>query len=677
MISPIVLMCCGLLAAAPEQSGSTRVDNLRAYETAKAQTGRNAEAHVKLALWCEARGLKAQRQRELQAALTIDPDNFAARGLLGQVAFQGRWEDPEDVAAKLKADEALSAKLAAYNTRRDALLQVSGKPGKNSRAALAKAHVAVGMWCEQNALQAEAMAHFTSAVVLDPYRDASWKHLGYVKHNGHWMSRGQMGDERREADAQRRANLFWEPKLRKWRTDLGESRLQREQAEERLAEVYDPRAIASIIRVFRDGTEKGQSLAIQLLGQIDTPESTWQLASLAVASEFSPVREAAIQVLKKRESRDYAGQLVEMIHTPVRYRVQPVSGPGSPGALLVETPRFRMLRTYDAPPPFMLNSSFYGYVGYDANGLPVVARGIELLGMAKKSLDGQARTVAMFEARAQGLIAEANLKAASSQQQLIADVNSIETNNAQAEVINSRVADVLQGALDAPQAPPVVKPAASDLLTETDIPGEDAKLAPKNDEDSWRAWWYDRLGYRYDPPATITLTIAVSPQTPPPAVYSCFIAGTPVRTREGLRPIETLRVGDQVLSQDIATGALTFQPIMVVHHNKPGRTLRLTLDDGEVLSASVYHRFWRPGHGWAMARELKSGDVLRTLEGVARIESVEEGVIEPLFNLDVAQSRTFFVGRGDTLVHDNTLPALRVKPFDIPPALAALGAPAQ
>ena len=36
----------------------------------------------------------------------------------------------------------------------------------------------------------------------------------------------------------------------------------------------------------------------------------------------------------------------------------------------------------------------------------------------------------------------------------------------------------------------------------------------------------------------------------------------------------------------------------------------------------------------------------------------------PVFNLDVAGARTFFVGMKDALVHDNTLPDSHLEPFD-------------
>jgi hypothetical protein len=170
----------------------------------------------------------------------------------------------------------------------------------------------------------------------------------------------------------------------------------------------------------------------------------------------------------------------------------------------------------------------------------------------------------------------------------------------------------------------------------------------------------------------VTIVENVSPaQLPPPYITTCFAAGTPVHTLDGPRPIEAIQVGDQVLTQDAATGALSFQPVVFRHHNPPGKTLRVALAGGESLVCSVYHRFWRAGRGWAMARELKPGDTLRTLGGLVRVAGVETDSIQPLYNLDVAASRTFFAGTRNVLVHDNTLPDHRLEPFDAVPVVDA------
>jgi len=639
----LVLVCSSLLALAPEDSAPdpSRDADLKTYETLRDKVGQDSPAHVKLALWCEAHGLDAERLKHLALAVLTDPKNATARGFLGLIAYRERWERPEQVSRRIEADAVLTAKLAEYNARREKLLGRIGEAGRSPKVARAAsaAHDALGVWCKKNQLDAEAKAHFTSAAVLDPYNEAPWKHLGYVKSNGRWMSREQLAAEEREATAQSRADRRWEPLLKQWRADLATSD-KRVHAQEQLDAVADPRAAAAIVRVFRDGDPAHEALAVNMLAKITTPVATRALAELAVLSKTQAVRSAAIDALRSRTPREYVGMLVDQIHAPMRYQFEPVRGPGSPGALVIETPRFKMLRTYDAPEVFQPGPNFYGYVGYDANGMPVIIQGKELrrLSMeASPNLD-----IAALERRTLGLIAAANMKAAASQQQMLSDVSAIEQANAQTDAVNTRIATSLQGAADAPQLDP-------------------------GDEHGWQRWRYDQLGYRYDPPAQTQIAVSGSSQSPAPSIKSCFVAGTPVRTIHGLRPIESLQVGDQVLSQDTTRGTLTFQPVMVVHHNPPGSTLRLELDNGETLVPSIYHRFWRAGRGWAIARDLKPGDFLRTLEGRTRIKTISPGPTAPVFNLDVAESRTFFVGDHGALVHDNTFPASPTTPFDAEP----------
>ncbi|MBX6313138.1 MAG: Hint domain-containing protein, partial [Isosphaeraceae bacterium] len=145
--------------------------------------------------------------------------------------------------------------------------------------------------------------------------------------------------------------------------------------------------------------------------------------------------------------------------------------------------------------------------------------------------------------------------------------------------------------------------------------------------------------------------------------HSCFAAGTPVRARDGLRAIETLRVGDQVLTQDTTTGALSFQPVLAALHNPPNATYRIELGDTTIVATGI-HRFWKAGQGWAMARELKPGDVLRTLSGLARVIAVESDAVQPVYNLEVGRNASFFVGRRGVLVHDYSLAQPTPHPFD-------------
>jgi hypothetical protein len=506
----------------------------------------------------------------------------------------------------------------------------------------ALAHEKLGSWCDQQGLKDEAIAHFTTAVQFDPYLDAAWKHLGYVKHQGRWMTHEQIRAEDQEALAQRAADRRWDAALKKWKGQLQDKRRKHE-AEESLAKVSDARAVPAIVRAFSRGSEADQRRAVTMLSGVASPASAKELARLAIMSDSTSVRETAIESLKTRETRDYVSQLIDTVQSPVEYKVQPVQGPGSQGALLIDTPRFTMLRTYDAPPAFNLASSFRGTVTYDGEGMPIVIRGVELDRM--KFMNGRNQMAILAEAKEETrkLIIEANIKAQAAQQQIMADVAAIDQFNIQAAALNARILPALSQAAGAPES--------------------------ATDQDGLYTWWFDRLGYRYEAPEKVQSAVNAFPQVQPYSLTTCFAAGTLVSTIEGGKPIEKVRPGDLVLSQDVAIGRLDFCPVVMVHHNAPNQTLRVTLSDDEVLLASIYHRFWRAGSGWSQARDLKQGDTLRALGKTLSVVSVEPGDTEPLYNLDVARNRSFFVGNGRVLVHDNTLPPARLAPFDACPIL--------
>src|SRR4051794_38907822 len=177
MLAPLLLaLGLGLLAESPTDSPSPSNPDLALYETAQRTVGRDSAAHVKLALWCEERGLGAERDKHLAMAVLIDPRNATARGLMGLAAYRGSWQRPEAIAEKVRSDETLTARLAEYNGRRERM--------KDS----AKAHWDLALWCDEQRLEAEARAHFTAVTRLDPGRDAAWVHLGCKKQGARWVT---------------------------------------------------------------------------------------------------------------------------------------------------------------------------------------------------------------------------------------------------------------------------------------------------------------------------------------------------------------------------------------------------------------------------------------------------------------------------------------------------------
>ncbi len=687
-----------LFALAPAEAPSPETDRA-AYGAAAEKAGRDAHAHLKLALWCEAHGLKPEELKHLALAVLLDPKDVTARGLLGLVAYRGRWLRPESVGAAVNADRGLNAHLAEYNTRRSAMAQT------------ADAHWKLGLWCEQNGLGAEARAHFTTVTRLDPTREAAWKRLGCKRHDGRWLTETQIAAERDEAEAQRKADKHWKPLLAHLRAALG-NKEKRAEAERALAAVTDPRAVPSIWSVFANAGANDQVVAVQLLSQLDSPGASRALALLAVYSDSAEVRRSATQILRTRDTREYLGALIALLHKRLKYEVRPVGGPGSPGVLFVEGQKFNVQRLY-APPPFPTGLIQPGDQVIFEYGLPVLSRFLGTTVETKTQIvDQQSRDVGPYftedsvqrtginprvqerfrdtfrttttqttttpiehfeEIPIGQLMLQYQQSALVAQQQEANDVAVVENYNAFVGKLNDRVTQVLNGAT-----------------------GQDLGEAPR----SWMAWWADQLGYAYrsaptqpvptfvqnvpleylPPGVPITTTDQAGPSTVTTSTmsgvtnnfgHSCFKAGTPVHTLNGTRPIETIQVGDQVLTQNTASGALTYQPVVAVFHNRPSETLRIELS-GETVVATTIHRFWKPGKGWVMARQLQPGDTLRTLGGLAQVTAVASDQVQPVFNLQVADGQSFFVGTVGTLVHDNSVVEPVTAPFDAAPELSAV-----
>ena len=693
IVGAVLNLTLSQIGVAADVPSSTRAE----YEAKKAAAGTDTASQIRLALWCEEHGLTADRAQHLRAAVASDPGNTLARGLLGELEHGGKWLPPERLGAVLKAeatdttivdeyharravldktDEAIQTRVAVIKSqgtdaaksweangaereragdevgarqmrqratmvRSQAMRNASLFQARRSRT-LAMDHVKLGEWCEKNGLKTDAVVEYTLAVHLSPRLDDAWRRLGYIRHSNRWMSPEEIQADRDEAKAQAAATSYWEPLLKRWKGWLGQ-KANRAGALENFAKVNDPRAIEAVRRVLVTRSAEEQSIAVQILSAIDRPASTQVLAFLAVYSTADKVRDAAMAALKTRSRRDYVPEIVAMIHSPATYQVLPVMGPGSRGVLLIDTPRFQLERSYDAPAAFTVSDQFYGYVGYDNNGLPIAIRGRELDAIAKdlspKRLVHAEETLERVEARTQQFLAEAGIKAEAAQRQLIADIQQVESMNAQATQVNAWASDVLKETAGAP-----------DTLS--------------YDEDAWQTWWYDSVGYSYSPSEKEYVSEQGFQSPPPPRLYSCFVAGTLVTTLNGPKEIESIRPGDRVLSQNTDTGALGYQPVLKLHRNPPSATVRLALDNGEEVVPSIYHRFWLAGKGWALARDLKEGDVLRGIEGRVKVVKAKSDAIAPVFNLDVAADHTYFVGRHQYLVHDNTLPPTQVKVFD-------------
>lgn len=138
-------------------------------------------------------------------------------------------------------------------------------------------------------------------------------------------------------------------------------------------------------------------------------------------------------------------------------------------------------------------------------------------------------------------------------------------------------------------------------------------------------------------------------------VTSCFPAGTAVSTLRGQQSIETIRVGDRVLSQHVDTGQLAYKLVYNVTIRRPSPMVEIDAG-GEKLRATRGHPFWVNGRTWLMAKELEAGMVLHSLRGAVVVENVARAPSASAYNLVVGDYNSYFVGEQELLVHDNTQP---------------------
>lgn len=139
------------------------------------------------------------------------------------------------------------------------------------------------------------------------------------------------------------------------------------------------------------------------------------------------------------------------------------------------------------------------------------------------------------------------------------------------------------------------------------------------------------------------------------SVDPCFLPGTPVVTPSGVRPIDTLVEGDEVLAR--MPGELPVAARVAKVHRSATRTVVTLGVRGETIRTTAGHPFWSDGdRAWQPAKALVPGDILLTLAGPQRLDTVtiDDDDLQPTLNLEVEGLHTFLVGTAGALVHNGT-----------------------
>jgi len=132
---------------------------------------------------------------------------------------------------------------------------------------------------------------------------------------------------------------------------------------------------------------------------------------------------------------------------------------------------------------------------------------------------------------------------------------------------------------------------------------------------------------------------------------SCFIAGTKIATSTGTELIETLSIGDKILSYNKKTNSKTIGVVTNIFSSEQEGYFILKTNNREV-SVTSKHPFLTI-NGWKLVQELQIGDLLLTENGIEKLNGktfIEGDVI--VYNLTVDSLHTYFAN--GFVVHNKT-----------------------
>jgi hypothetical protein len=558
----------------------------------------------------EEREAVAQRATVLQPVLEQSPDLALARWLAGYVSVGKEW--------------ALFDQVPEQSERNDALREYRVRRG--TQELKFDEHLELANWCEKHRLPDQAQAHLFAVVSEQPQRSDLWRRLGYKLVDGRWMTTKEERELEQRWQQRQRDLKRWRGRAANLAQRLSEPKPEaRAIARQQLLEIDEVSALPALEAALTTSTPELALEFVNWTKGINRVETTLTLARLAIVSEADSVREHCVESLRQRPLDDYAPALLDILSTPYEAGPTLVDAPGirpggnspwssayQPGQVVavrqfhretrdrIELATIRTVAVAQSAP----ESIFRSFRNPRSNSPGATQR------IAREQND-QARNLADQTAEYERRMSAAN--------------QSIET-------INNRVDHV--------------------LASVTGLQQPDAAQG-------WWAWHQSYMATESTGPKGI-VEVGETERLPVSDIrvrqMSCLPAGTPVYTELGPRPIESLRLGDRVLSKDIDSGELSYRPILKTTVRKPQPLVKLCSAQ-ETIQATRGHHFFVSGRGWVMARDLQPGDRFHGVYGTVTLTDVVPGDTAAVYNLVVDRTNTYFVGRSLVLSHDVTPPS--------------------
>jgi hypothetical protein len=605
------LLVCALtaLAAAILASSSHAAEKTPTAAPAADAAVKEAREHLQQALLAETLGDNQERAARLGKALLAAPDLPEANWHSARVRVGNEWLPLSQVVNRAQSDP----NLQEYRELRD-------------KAVTAKALRDLARWCNKNNLPDLMRLHYAQLLGHEN-ADAEMKkeavrQLDLREVNGAWVPADELKAREEQAKQVEAAIAKWRPLLKKLQEQIdGEDYARRDRAIEEFHKLDDVAIIPVLESFLLDAGERFQEEAIERLATFPHYEATEVLVRYAILGRTSIVRDQASAALKPRPMHEFVPLLLAGLTAPFKSRFQIVwdrQGKISYShALLREGSSANLLlMSHDLAVP---RHSVQKVRKDDT--VRVYAPEVPKTDVAKYSLGvtpAQALALQLSNTKTRAGNIESEVLLA----------------NSAIAAANERVFEALE------------------ISTGKQMAREPLK---------WWSWWqsfnqnywprptsyaYRSNAYNYYSSQTYITHLTGT------RGYSCFLAGTPVRTQLGQVPIESIKPGDRVLAQDQDTGELAYKVVIATTIRPPAKMVSIDAG-GEKIVTTLGHPFWVAGHGWKMAQELKTGDLLHGLGGTLSVSAIEPTKEAAAHNLVVDDFNTYFVGQAGLLVHDN------------------------
>ncbi len=570
---------------------------------------------VSQALQAEVDGDLLTRKRLLAEAVELSHDFEPAKWYNGVILENDRqWRSIGESIAHHRDDKGLDQ----YEQQRSVLPNT------------VEGHWDMAVWCAKKRLFEQSAAHLQRIIQIDPQHIAARTALGHQPIGDDWISLQEMLEMAERAQwARESMERYGAQVSRLMQRVLTSPERSRGKFQEELMNLRDPLAVPAVESVASAMGDQAVKLSLEWFSVIDSPAASQSMARVALLHPTAAIRQSALKQLKQKPVYDYVPELLTLMSGPVNFMAVP---------------------TFDRDGNFTGYRQAFAKEGMNEHNIQITDRTFQRVlatrAVVETSPSGRERV---------GLRGPANFMGG-----MLAPWTSVEdavdailrermVNQLTQLAAANEVAQRQAAAMQENQAIQDRNERISQVISY--ISGEELPADPK---EVWQ-WWdkYNETNYQAYKPERYkrnSLSLRVPQYV---TTHECFVAGTPVMTQRGMRPIDQVVVGDMALSRNVSTGKLCWMPVIANTFQPPAKTVTITAGKDK-LTCTLGHLLWVSGSGWKKASEIKTGDLLHTAAAPATVLATTAAEDQPTYNLEILDNHTYFVGHNHILSHDVT-----------------------